>query len=247
MIERERIVILGVLAVLLSAWLGFLLHRSARFPGSDVGAAFGVLAAVLMLLPLMYPMMKRVRSLRSRFVPDGSLQGQMKLHVWAGLVAAFLAIVHTGHKFDSPLGVALTSAVLLVVVSGYAVRYLLPYVSSDIKEKVVLLQTARGDLDCAWGTLEQSTAGEASARRLSVIETSLLSVGASVPSDRDSSRVAQLADAVADLELAIRMDELLKRAFRWSLKLHIAFSVSLYLLLAMHVGASIYFGLRWLQ
>ena len=45
---------------------------------------------------------------------------------------------------------------LLVVVSGFMVRYLLTYVAHDMADKLVLLQTARGDLDSAWGVLEAS-------------------------------------------------------------------------------------------
>jgi hypothetical protein len=50
--EREGIVVTGVLTVLLLAWLGFLVHRSPRFPGSGVGAVFGIAGTVLMLIPL---------------------------------------------------------------------------------------------------------------------------------------------------------------------------------------------------
>lgn len=50
--EREGIVVTGVLSVLLLAWLGFFLHRSPRFPGSGLGAVFGIAGAVLMLVPL---------------------------------------------------------------------------------------------------------------------------------------------------------------------------------------------------
>ena len=46
--ERERIVVSGAVCVLLLGWLGFLLHRSPRFPGSGVGAVFGIAGAALM-------------------------------------------------------------------------------------------------------------------------------------------------------------------------------------------------------
>jgi hypothetical protein len=39
----------------------------------------------------------------------------------------------------------------------------------------------------------------------------------------------------------------LKRWFGRSLKLHIALSVILYVLLALHIGSGIFFGLRWLR
>ncbi len=223
--ERERIVFTGVLAVLLLAWLGFLVHRSPRFPGSGIGAVFGIAGAVLMLMPLAYPLVKRVTFVRTRITPYVSLPPWMSLHVYAGIVGPVLAIIHTGHKFDSPLGVALTAMVLLVVVSGYAVRYLLTYVGHDIKDKLLLLQTARGDLDNAWGMVENAPA-----------EMKALSI-----------HVTRIAESVADLEYAIRMDEFFKRWFARSLNLHIVVSVVFYLLLALHIGSGIYFGLRWLQ
>jgi hypothetical protein len=52
---------------------------------------------------------------------------------------------------------------------------------------------------------------------------------------------------VANLEYAVRTHELLKRwCGRW-LKLHLGLSVILYVLLALHIGSGIYFGLRWLR
>ena len=52
---------------------------------------------------------------------------------------------------------------------------------------------------------------------------------------------------VADLEYAVRTHELFKRWFSRSLKVHIVLSVILYVLLALHIGSGIYFGLRWLR
>ncbi|MDP3857308.1 MAG: hypothetical protein Q8Q73_06030 [Stagnimonas sp.] len=244
---RERIVVLGVASVLLLAWLGFLLHRSPRFPGSDLGSAFGIAAAVLMLMPLAYTLVKRVPWIHDRITPYVSMQSWMSLHVYAGIFGPLLAIIHTGHKFDSPLGVALTAVLLLVVVSGLAVRYLLTYVSHDIKDKLLLLQTARGDLDCAWGVLEKSAATASLLPKPSAFVTVLASLGLALPASGPAAEVTRLAESVADLEYAIRLDEFFKRWFVRALKLHIAASIAFYLLLALHIGAGLYFGLRWLQ
>src|SRR5450759_636329 len=156
--ERERVVVTGVLSVLLLAWLGFLVHRSPRFPGSGVGAVFGIVGAVLMLVPLAYPMAKRIPFLNARITPHASMQSLLALHVYAGIFGPLLALIHTGHKFDSLLGITLTAVVLLVVVRGFAVRVLLKYVNTEIRDKLILLQTARGDLDSAWGVLDNSPA-----------------------------------------------------------------------------------------
>ena len=93
------------------------------------------------------------------------MQTLLAVHVYAGILGPLLAIIHTGHKFDSPLGIALTAVMLLVVVSGFAVRYLLTYVGHEIADKLLLLQTARGDLDSAWGVLEHTPAERRSPAR----------------------------------------------------------------------------------
>ena len=142
--ERERIVVGGVFGVLIFAWLGFLVHSSPRFAGSGVGAVFGIAGAVFMLVPLAYPTVKRIPFLSARITPYVSLQTWMTLHVYTGILGPLLGIIHTGHKFDSPLGIALTAVMLLVVVSGFVGRYLLSYVNQEIKDKLLLLQTARG-------------------------------------------------------------------------------------------------------
>lgn len=245
--EREGIVVGGVLCVLLLAWLGFLLHRSPRFPGSGVGAVFGIAGAVLMLVVLAYPMVKRTPFFHAHITPHVSLQSFSTLHVYAGIFGPLLAIIHTGHKFDSWLGILLTAAMLLVVVSGFAARYLRTYVTQEIADKLLLLQTARGDLDSAWGVLENSPAAMRSLPKAPALTAGLASLGIELPSSGPAGDVIRTAEGVADLEYAVRTHEVFKRWFSRSLKLHIVLSVILYLLLALHVGSSIHFGLRWLR
>lgn len=245
--ERERLVVTSVLSVLLLAWLGFLLHRSPRFPGSGVGLAFGIAAAVLMLVPLVYPIAKRIPALHDRIVRRVSMQTLLSLHVYVGILAPLLAIIHTGHKFDSGLGITLTAVVMLVVVSGFAVRYLLTYVSHDMTDKLALLQTARGDLDSAWGVLENAAAENRAVPTATLFSAGLALVGLDRTSGGPAADVVRIAESVADLEYSMRMDALLKLWFRRSLSLHIALSVILYVLLALHIGSGLYFGLRALQ
>lgn len=244
--ERERLVVTGVMAVLLLGWLGYFVHRSPRFPGSGVGAVFGIAGAVLMLVPLAYPIAKRIPFLNARMTRHVSLQSLLSLHVYAGIVGPLLAIIHTGHKFDSVLGIALTAVMLLVVVNGFTVRYLLTYVSHEITDKLILLQTARGDLDCAWGVLEKS-ATELRGISRSPVAANLASLGFALPARAPAAEVARIAESVADLEYSVRLHEFFKRWFRRSLNLHIGLSVVLYVLLALHIGSGIYFGLRWLR
>jgi hypothetical protein len=245
--ERQGIYVTGVFCLLLLTWLGFLLHRSPRFAGSGVGAVFGIAGAVLMLLPLAYPVAKRIPYLRNRITRHVSLQALMNLHIWSGIFGPLFAIIHTGHKFDSVLGIALTAAMLLVVVSGYTVKYLLTYVSHDMTDKLLLLQTARGDLDSAWGLLENSPPEKWVLPKATLRNATLASVGIDTSSNEPAGTVIHIAESVADLEYSIRLHELFKRWFGRSLKVHIVLSVVFYALLLLHIGAGTYFGLRWLR
>ncbi len=245
--ERERVAMTGVFTVLLLGWLGFLVHRSPRFPGSGWGAVFGISGAVLMLVPLAYPLAKRIPSLKTRITRRVSMQSLLTLHVYTGIVGPILALIHTGHKFDSWMGIALTASMLLVVVNGFSVRYLLTYVSQEIKDKLILLQTARGDLDSAWGALEKSPAELRGLPHSPFLAAGLASVGIEIPFGGPAGEVTRIAESVADLEYGIRTHELFKRWFSRSLKLHIALSMIFYPLLALHIGTGIYFGLRWLR
>ena len=245
--EREGIIVGGTVCVLLVAWLGFLVHRSPRFPGSGIGSAFGIAGAALMLVTLAYSIAKRIPFLKARMTRHASMRSLLTLHIYAGIFGPLLALIHTGHKYDSSLGIALTTVLLLVVVSGFAVRYLLTYVNQEIKDKLVLLQTARGDLDSAWGVLENSSAEIRSLPKAPVLVAGLASLGIELPSGGPAGEVIRTAEGVADLEYAVRTHELFKRWFGRSLKLHIVLSVILYVLIALHVWSNVYFGLRWLK
>ena len=243
--ERDRVVVAAVFGVLMFAWLGFLVHTSPRFAGSGVGAVFGIAGAVLMLVPLAYTLVKRIPFLRTRVTPHVSLQTWMTVHVYTGILGPLLGIIHTGHKFESPLGIALTTVMLLVVVSGFIGRYLFSYVNQDIKDKLLLLQTARGDLDSAWGVMENSPAEMKALPKSPLLVAGLASLGLDLSAGGPVGEVTRCAESVADLEYAIRTHELVKRwCGRW-LMLHLVLSVILYVLLGLHVWASIHFGLRW--
>ena len=200
-----------------------------------------------MLVPLFYPIAKRIPFLHDRIAAHVSLNSLLTLHVYAGILGPMLALIHTGHKFDSPLGIALTAVMLLAVVSGFAVRVLLKYVNTEIKDKLILLQTARGDLDYAWGILERSPAESRGLPRAPLMAAGLASVGLEIPFGGSVGEVTRTAECVADLEYAIRTHELFKLWFGRSLKVHIVLSVLLYVLLGLHIASGMYFGLRWLR
>ncbi len=250
--ERERIVVSGLVVLMLVLWLGFAVHRSPRFAGGGWGGVLGVSGALLMLWPLGYSAVKRIPTLKDRLKKRLPMRTLLAWHVYTGILGAVLAVLHTGHKFDSPLGVALTAAVLVAALTGFVGRYFMGMVSQEIREKRETL----GALEAAY----RRTAGELAARpaaasRLAAtsglwgrFKTALFTpeeAGAGQDDLAISYRAVRLSESVADLEYAIKSHELLKRRFSLWLKLHIAASAVFYVLLALHVWAAVYFGLRW--
>ena len=243
--DRDRFVVTSIFAVLIFGWLGFLVHTSPRFAGSGLGATFGIAGAALMLVSVAYIAIKRIGFVKRRVNKYVSQNTLLSIHVYTGIVGALLGLFHTGHKYNSPLGAALTAMMLLVVVSGFTVKYLLPYVTTDMKDKLALLQTARGDLDSAWGILESSAHEKKSALNHPLLAAGWASLGLLSVSNHPAGQVIMLADGVADLEYSVRTHELLKRLFAWALMLHIVTAFAFVLLLALHIWAGIHFGLRW--
>lgn len=249
--EREPLVVGGLVALLLALWLGFLFHASPRFAGSSWGGALGVAGATLMLAPSAYLVVKRIPPLKKWVTARVSMRTLLAWHIYAGVFGPILALLHTGHKFESPLGIALTAMMLVVVLSGFVGRYLLSRFSQEIREKKDTLTR----LELAY----RETAGELAARpeQIAVLRPfagfwSRLAVGRLVRGPAAELRqlpaplrALRLADAIADVEYAVKTHESFKRWFSGWLRLHIVVSSILYCLLALHIWASIHFGLRW--
>lgn len=137
---------------------------------------------------------------------------------------------------------------LLVVVSGFALRYLLTYCNLEIKDKLLLLQTARGDLDSAWGGLENTPSEAKALPKSPILAAALAPVGIDIShASGPAGEVTRIAELVADLEYAIRTHELFKRWFSRALTMHIVLSIIFYALLGLHIWAGWYYGLRWFR
>ncbi|MBL6748881.1 MAG: hypothetical protein ISP90_00080 [Nevskia sp.] len=231
--EHDRAVASGIIGLMLLLWLGFLMHRSPDFAGSAWGGVFAVSGAVLMLVPLVYSVVKRVGPLRRRLASGGRMRVFLVWHIYAGIAAAILALIHTGHKFQSPLGIALTGLMLIVALSGFVGRYLLGYLSEDSRSK-------RDQLDVLHTEVQRLTAYLQSPPTPAAASGAVLFAGR-----MPESRALPLIEAVADLEYALRVEDRVRTVFGHWLKFHLAISAMLYGLLALHVWAAIEFGLRW--
>lgn len=224
MSETEKLTIGALVSVLALIVPGFLLHAAPRFPGSLAGSLIGIAGAVLLLLLLAYSAVRRSAWVNARVAKHASLRALLSFHVYAGVIGALLGIIHSGHKFYSPLGIGLVSAMLVVVFSGFIGRYYLLQVSTDLREQQRMLAVLRTRYDAIAGAL---------------VDGRSIATTADVP-------LAGLLGAIADLEYTIIAREGLKRTLsRWTV-LHIAAAIVMYSLLSLHIWNGIYYGLRWL-
>ncbi len=222
MSDKEKPLAGALVTLLLFVAPGYLLHVSPRFPGSLVGSMVGIVGAVLLILLLAYPAVKYVKWINVRVTQRIPLRLLLTFHVYAGILGAMLGIVHSGHKYDSPLGISLVATTIVVVLSGFVGRYYLAYLTAGLRQQegtLAQLRNAYNKLaaDLAWRESPPSA----------------------VP-------VVPLVGAIADLEYEISARETAKRLLARWMFIHVMASVALYFLLGLHIWSGIYFGMRWL-
>lgn len=231
--QIERLTVGAILTILLFLAPAFVLHTSPRFAGSLAGFALGVAAAILMLLLLVYPLVKYSSHLRTWATRILSLRALLTFHVYAGVFGAFLAILHTGHKYESSLGIALVISMLAVVATGFIGRYYLPLTSTELRDAQARLATLRSAYDQGTNAfLNREGSGDlATPVSISIVQ--------GIP-------LRQLVGGIADLEYAIGSREAVKRIFMLWIVAHVVAAILMYFLLTLHVAGEIYYGLRWL-
>jgi hypothetical protein len=252
--EREKIVVTGLVMLMLLAWLGFPLHHAHRFAGSLWGGVFGVVGAVMMLVPLAYLIVKRNEKLKQTVTKHVSMRTLLAWHIYAGVLGPILVIIHSGHKYESVVGITLTAMTLLVVVSGFIGRYLMSGFAKEIREKKAMLTELQSNYEEAVIAVGSSPATAKSLRPFSGYFSRLMA-GFFLPepstepvvSKTDSITLVRLAESIADVEYGIRTHEDFKQWFGTWLKFHIAISFVLYALMFVHVYYAVYFGLRWFE
>lgn len=226
MTESEKVTVGGLLSALVLIVPAFLFHVAPRFPGSLTGGVFGIAAALLFLLLLLYSALKRLPWVKERTKDFLSIGAVLTFHVYAGTVGALLAIIHSGHKFESPLGITLTVAMLTVVATGFVGRYYLAQIGQDLRDQQTNLAILRNRYDS-----------------LALVATGLKDQAVVDP---NGVPLGQLLGAMSDLEFTITARETLKRSLARWVVLHIAASIAMYALLVLHIWSGIYYGLRWL-
>lgn len=254
MVERERAIVTGLVVLLVVLTLGFYIHRDPRFPGSLDGGVLGISAAALMLVPLVYLLIKRIPPLKRAVTPAVSMRTLLAIHIYAGVLAPILGILHSGHKFQSSLGIALTAMMLIVALSGFVGRYLMVQIATGTLDQRKLLSGLRREYDRAADDLVRNPVQAATLRPLAGFFARLaapffvkdISGPTGPAAGGAAARALRLSESIADVEYAIKSHDVAKAAFgRW-LACHIVIAIILYALLAMHVWSVWYFGIRWL-
>jgi hypothetical protein len=164
--------------------------------------------------------------LKARVTRHVSLGRLLSLHIYGGLLASLLAILHSGHKYQSALGIALVIDILIIVATGFIGRYYLGHLGTEVLHQQAMLGTLRTAYDRIALRLGAQPASAAAAPDVAILD---------------------LVDAIADVEYSITTRDAAKRiARRWTV-VQIVASIALYGLLLLHIGGGIYYGLRWLQ
>ena len=113
------------------------LHKVLR-PSGRVGHLFGIGGFLLMTVPVLYSIRKKVRSLRN----VGSMKTWLEVHIFCGIVGPVLVTFHTSFRFNGVVSVAYWSMVA-VTLSGFVGRYLYVRIPRSIRG----LELTRNELD----------------------------------------------------------------------------------------------------
>jgi hypothetical protein len=236
--ERGPVAVGALVLFLLIFPLGYFVHVSPRFPGSLVGSMIGIAAATLMLVPLAYVLVKRIPSLRARVTRRVKMSTLLALHVYAGVLGPVLAVIHSAHKFQSPIGLALVAVTIIVVITGYIGRYLLRRIAVAMRARKAEL----AEFQSAMTSDSAIHLGQAPSEEFGLLRILFVS------EDDEGTTLGRTdaALALADAEQAVRTEEVAERLLRQWLAIHIILSAILYALLALHIWAGLFYGLRWL-
>lgn len=214
----ERVFVAAGLLLLPTLWLQSLLHQAPRFAGSLAGGVLGIVAALLMLVPLAYSVAKRLP--KATFLSRPAL---LRLHVFTTSAGALLAVVHSGHRVQSALGLLLVAMMLLCVLSGFVGRHYLGYLAMELRERKSATARMQGEFEVFASGMADSPGNHA--LRAAALEA---------------------AEALSELEFSVQADDWIRNRLRAWLVVHIASSVLFYVLLAAHMAAALQYGLRWL-
>jgi hypothetical protein len=104
-----------ILLIAISAIYIWYARKEYPHGGSTVGLAFGIAGSALIVLLAAFGIRKR--AYRSTL---GTLEGWLQSHIYLGILAGVVLLLHTGFRFHDGIAVATFVLVAIVVVSGIA-------------------------------------------------------------------------------------------------------------------------------
>lgn len=198
---------------------------------TGIGYWLGIVGGLCMLLLILYPLRKRIRSLE--FI--GSIPGWFQIHMLLGVLGPALVVLHSNYSFGSTNSMAAMLAMLVVAGSGFIGRFLYSHVyqgfsgrKQTVRDSLVELERLRITL-CHGQDSENPEKRDRSLELLTSYQTARLSesktwLGSlacilSGPVSRSRFKGRMLDDFRNDVGAATRFDaEKKKRAFLVALK-----------------------------
>ncbi len=142
-------------AVVVALWIGWINRDdNGLTPVSGTGYWLGIAGSVLMLLLLLYPLRKRMRSLRA----IGSVTFWFHTHMILGIVGPVLIMWHANFKFGSINCSFALATMLVVTASGIVGRYLHRKINTGLYGRKAEAQEVVADADELRGFLGSDAA-----------------------------------------------------------------------------------------
>jgi hypothetical protein len=235
-------------------------------PSGPIGQTLGLVGGLMMLVPFLYMLRKRVKSASW----PGSMKTWLEVHLFCGIAGPVLVTFHTSFKFNGIVAVAYWSMVG-VAVSGFVGRYLYVRIPRSLRGT----ELSRADLDRRaddlWNELsatpgaapwlDQARVVEDAGVRPTFVGLLFGEVGlrrrlrrfarAIAGSDLSGSQQAALVALVTERATLLRRIAYLQRtrtAFGLWHVFHVPFVYLLLIIVCLHVAVTVYLGyvpFRW--
>ena len=214
-----------------------------RFSGSIPGHLFGIVGSSFMMAALIYPYKKRVRGMKGKSNP-------LQSHVYFGLTGAILVTLHAAGR-SSTIGMLVYLTMFLVVMSGVVGRILFVKVNRSLKNQKEDAQALRAYFLTLKMQIDPRICSKAFRfdRAVASSEDDVVEIDAETdPNEMARCREFRiLAESIAEKEEVLQVYDRTKSLFRLWNAVHVNLTFVLFSLLIVHVFATIYYGLRWLQ
>jgi hypothetical protein len=234
-------------------------------PSGPLGQTMGLVGALMMLVPFLYLLRKRM----ARWTWAGSMKTWLEVHLFCGIVGPVLVTFHTSFKFNGIVSVAYW-AMVVVVLSGFVGRYLYVRIPKTLRgtemsraELDRLADELRVQIAAATGSDWQAeiAAIDDVARRQSPAGLLLGDVGLRLRVGRLARSMNARGVPAAERDALVRLTldravlvrriaylERTKAAFALWHVFHLPFVYLLLLIVSVHVGVTLYLGyvpFRW--